>query len=370
MKNVKRPNKPVKKTIQPIDVTEGMVDKEASFEKLIQNTYNGNPLIFTHQPYMSINPADISSLIIQTKKILSAYSETFGDKLGNKQYNISLSMGNETFTETFMMGIISSILWLREYIRKSDETFGIEERDIKTTLNVFDSMKLPTMHDVFTNEKGELVTPTSPQGYMTMVKSIVQWLHDGCDISTNEQLSNMQVAKILTDVCMNRAPMMPFIVYNIGDVSSSDMFALHDYISKRINIANYLSNDFIYRNQPRFNIVECGTGVTSIINHPLSKIVLGERSNDGTTKWLGAFMQTEGFNQMCKDHDVDPNMINRYLVTNTIEMHRKNLKDEDRTAMFIENNSYAKRMLEMYTRINAIDNIPSNVNEPQNEVKS
>jgi hypothetical protein len=168
------------------------------------------------------------------------------------------------------------------------------------------------------------------------------WMTSG--ISSFKQVDkvriNMELSKFLTGLALESSPSIPHTAYYIGSIKTSNMFNL--------------SEKSIELNQPKFVVQTENSPLVGIAGHPLANMIYGQIKNDNVN-WVGEFQESEEFRKLCINAGVTCTDVQKYVLVNGIESHKKNLLRNDPIAKFIESQHYTKKIFELRTKIYSVE---------------
>jgi hypothetical protein len=115
-----------------------------------------------------------------------------------------------------------------------------------------------------------------------------------------------------------------------------------------------MTDKSIELNQPKFVVQTENSPLVGIAGHPLANMIYGQIKNDNVN-WLGVFQDSEEFRKLCINAGLTPADVQKYVLMNGLESHKKNLLKNDPIAKFIEAHQYTKEIFEMRAKIYSIE---------------
>ena len=312
---------------------------------------NENPVDYFDKMYDVINPGMVMEAVEEAKRIIEIESETTKKSKKKKEHvNIYLTLGGDSLNKSFYTGIISTLMWLPNYIREVGQRMDISNENIETTLKVLKECKLPQIHDIkeeTVNDQKVSVKPSGVRHYSAFLGSIVSWLSNGV---TNFQVkgsmkTNLEMCRYLTSVALNNFPSVPFCSYHIGSIDTLDIFKLSEKMGKSFDWTKYMSNECYMLNEPKFFVTTSNAPIVGIVGHPLTETFIAE-IKEGQAKWVGLFIETEEFAKICANNGLTAEMIKKYIIGTSEKQHEKNVAQKDPIAMFLENQKITKQCFE------------------------
>jgi hypothetical protein len=260
---------------------------------LVSKIPDENPLEYFDQIYANIHPIMMSEALKQAKTILEA--EDKKSKKAQEEVDVYLTLGGENLNKSFYTGVIATLLWLPEYLKKAVSKFNISQIDADTCQKVLNACHLPVVHDVseeVINGVKVHVEPSSVRHYSAFLSSIISWCNNGVTDFTvkGKQKTNMELARYLSSAALNTFPSIPFAAYHVGTVKTEAPFELAEKMGKSMKWTDYMSNENYQLNEPKFVCTLHNAPIISIPGHPLSDTYIAE-VRDGNTKWLGIFVE-------------------------------------------------------------------------------
>ena len=317
---------------------------------LIGTISTENPLEYFNSMYKSINPMAIDIALDSAEKVL----ENQNTKNGSKTANVFMTIGGDSLNDSFLQGIIATLLWLPEYIKDIMEVKKLSRDDVNTTLKVFEECNLPRVFDAFDEKidgKTVKVNPSSCRHYSLFLTAITQWCFNGVSSfkNTGEPRSNIEMVRYLTSTALNSFPSIPFCSYFIGQCKTNDYAELAENLTKNFNWTEYMSKEAYSINQPRFQVCSGRSPLVGCCNHPLAMLLVGETTNNKTT-WLSVFCEGEEFAKLCLDNSLTVNEVKEYVLKTSKEQHRKKVSENDKIAKFVDKNKLISQGFQLLHR--------------------
>jgi hypothetical protein len=314
---------------------------------------NENPLEFFDQLYKTISPNMMNFAVKESKALLQKENKKNGHNV-----NVFLTLGADNMQRALYTGAIGSILWLNSFIDKAASVNKIEKNDADVCKKVLRSLDLPSVSDAFYNENSlESFTPNSTlRHYSYFLSNFVVWMTSGITAfkQTDKVRTNMELCRFLTGLAIESFPSIPHTAYYIGSIKTNDMFTLSEKLAKTLDFTKYMSEKSIELNQPKFVVQTENSPLVGIAGHPLANMIYGQVKNDNV-KWLGVFQESEEFRKLCLNAGLTSTDVQKYVLVNGMESHKKNLLKNDPIAKFIESQHYTKEIFELRTKIYSIE---------------
>ncbi len=316
-------------------------DLNIYLQHLLSTVTPENPLDYFNDMYKSINPHCITVAKEEGKKILN--NET--QKKGDKQCNVYLTLGGDSINKFLMEGIIAALLWLPYYIQDVADVYKLSREEVDTTLKILNAVNLPKVFDAQVEQDGEqdIKQPSNCRHYASFLIAIIRWLTTGVTAfkQTGEPRTNMELVRYLAATSLNSFPSIPYCAYFIGQTKTNDMAKLAEKLAKSVNFQEFMSKDSYQINSPKFVVQTQDAPLVGISGHPLGELFVGML--DDTTKkteWLGVFVKSEQFEQLCTENGLSVNEVHEYVMGISKQQHTKILQDKKhpkrKIAEFIE----------------------------------
>jgi hypothetical protein len=330
-----------------------------------------NPLENFDDMYCSINPCMMAKAVETGKQVLSNFNNKIEkqNKTKNKtdsdeepeNAEVYITLGGDSLNQSFYNGMIATLLWLPTYLKNTQLRLGINEKDLKTTLEVFKQARLPQVHDVkeeMINGNKVIINPSSTRHYSAFLTSIVSWLADGVTSISNQKTlkTNLELTRYLANCATRSFPSVPFASYHIGSVKTtrSNMFTLSEQLGKSMNWTDYMTPESFKLNEPKFVVTSENSPVVGIVGHPLSETFIGE-VKQGKVNWLGLFVESEEFGKLCAQDGLTAAMIKKYIINTSPSQHFENLNKKHPIATFIEKNSLTKQCFDWRHQLSSVN---------------
>ena len=312
------------------------------FQHLLSTVTPENPLEYFNDMYKSINPHCINIAKEEGKKILSNESS----KKGEKPVNVYLTLGGDSINKFLMEGIIAALLWLPYYVQDVADVFKLSREEVDTTLKVLNLINLPKVFDAKIEQDGaeDIKQPSNCRHYASFLIAIIRWLTTGVTAfkqTGDETKTNIELVRYLAATAINSFPAIPYCAYFIGQTKTNDMGKLAEKLAKSVNFREFMTKDAYQINSPKFVVQSMDAPLVGISGHPLGELFVGML--DDTTKkteWLGVYVKSEQFEQLCTENGLSVNDVHDYVLGISKAQHEKILSDKknskNRIAEFIE----------------------------------
>ena len=299
---------------------------------LLSTITTENPLEFFNDMYKSINPHCIRIAKEEAKKLLE--KQTSKSSKDDKLVNVYFTLGGDSINRFLMEGIIATLLWLPYYVQDVEEVFKIPHEDVLTTIKVLNSIMLPKVMDAKDINNGEQKeTASNCRHYASFLIAIIRWLTTGITMfhNTGESRTNMELVRYLTATALNTFPSVPYCAYFLGQTKTPDMANLTETLAKQIypTLQDLMTKDAYQINSPKIVVQTQDAPLVGISGHPLGELYVGML--DDTTKkteWLGVFVKSEQFEQLCAEHGMSVNEVHEYVMGISKAQHMKILQDK------------------------------------------
>ena len=332
--------KSLTQNINNFDVNNYKDDLSLYFKHLLSTITTEQPLDYFNDMYKSINPHCITVAKEEAKKVLNSES-----KRGDKNVNVYMTLGGDSINKFLMEGIIATLLWLPNYIQDIADVYKLSRDEVNTTLKILNAINLPKVFDAQVEQDGnkDVKQPSNCRHYASFLIAIIRWLTSGVTMfkQTGEPRTNMELVRYLSSTALNTFPSVPYCAYFIGQTKTNDMAKLSEKLAKSVNFQEFMTKDSYQINSPKFVVQTQDAPLVGISGHPLGELYVGML--DDTTKkteWLGVFVKSEQFNQLCTENGLSVNEVHEYVMGVSKAQHEKILQDKRnsryRIAEFIE----------------------------------
>lgn len=337
-------------------------NQELTFQELLGaylgKIYPINPVEYFDKIYASINPGMMIEAIQEAKTIVEAENNKKAKK--GEQANVFVTLGGENLTQNFYTGVISTLIWLPNYIKEVSEKLQLSSHETDICLKMLKECKLPQIHDVYNttvNNVNVTVNPSNTRHYAAFLSSIISWMNSGVtDFQVKGSMkTNGELCKYLSALAVDSFPSVPFASYYIGSCKTNDIFALSEKIGKSFDWTKYMTTDCYMLNEPKFVVTTDNAPIVSIAGHPLTDTFIAE-IKDGDAKWVGLFIETEEFAALCAKEGLSTTMIKKYIINNTLQQHKDNLEKKDEIALFLEKNKIVKQCFDLRQKFSCLEN--------------
>ena len=329
---------------------------------LVSNMSTENPLDYFDKIYSSINPIMMMNAVEAAKELVKNENDVSKGKLKGKnkeEANVFITLGGESLTQNLYTGVIGTLLWLPQYITEVAKKNGVDDHSLEICLNVLNKCSLPKVHDVkesvIDNQKVQ-IKPSSIKHYTAFLSSILSWLNNGvtdCTVS-GVMKTNYELSKYLSSVAINSFPSVPFGVYYIGTCKTNDLTKLAEDLGKSFDWTKYMSNESYIINEPKFVVTTNNAPIVSVVGHPLTE-TFAVKTEDGESKWLGLFVETEEFAKLCAQSGITVNQLKKYIITTSEQEHLNNLEKHDPIAEFINKQKITNEIFKLRHKFSSVD---------------
>ena len=323
---------------------------------LVSSVSTENPLDYFNSMYKSINPMAIDLALESAKKILVNTSKSAAKASAQdpKIARVFMNIGGDSVNDSFLQGIIATLLWLPDYIRDIMEVKHLSREEVDTCLKVLGECNLPKVFDAFDKKidgKTVKINSSSCRHYALFLTAITQWCFNGITIfkNTGEPRSNIEMVRYLTATALNTFPSIPFCSYYVGQCRTEDYAKLAENLTKNFNWTEYMSKEAYAINQPRFQVCSEDAPLVACCNHPFAMLLVGETTNNKTT-WLSIFCEGEEFAKLCLDNSLTVNEVKEYVLKTSKEKHRDNLTAGHKIAKFVDKNKLVSQGFQLLHR--------------------
>lgn len=338
------------KNIKLNDILNAMVSK-ASDE---------NPVEYFDKVYASINPIMMMNALEEAKAIVANENATSSKSKKQKETaEVYITLGGESMSQNFYTGIISTLLWLPEYLKNVADKCGIDDQALSTTLNVLDKCALPKIHDI----KEEVVDgtrievkPSNVRHYTAFLASIVSWLNNGVNMFkiNGVMKTNLELSRYLSAAALGNFPSVPFGCYHVGSCKTTDIMKLSENLGKSFDWLKFMTDECYTINEPKFVVTTDNAPIVGIAGHPLTE-TFAVKTEDGESKWLGIFVETEEFTKMCVQSGFSANQLKKYIISTSPEEHHTKLNANDPVAVFIEKQKMTSEIFKLRHKFSSVD---------------
>ena len=259
-----------------------------------------------------------------------------------------LTIGADKNIKSLYNSFIGGLLWLNDYIETVYDKFGINPDEKDIYLKVLQQIHLPTVHD----------EDSICRYYASFLSSFVTWLCYGTTLTNckDKLKTNMELSRYLSSIALNSFPSLPFTCYYIGTTKTNDHMELAEKLASCVKFTDYMTDESIYLNQPKFVVQTENTPLVGISGHPLANMIYGQ-INNGNTEWFGLFQESEEFEKICQKNGVSCKDIKKYMYQTTDSEHNKNIEKGDSIARFIESQPFTKELFKMRHKVYGIRNL-------------
>lgn len=312
-------------------------------QSLLDSITVENPLDYFNDMYKSINPHCIEVAKEEAKKVLKNENNNKNDKL----VNCYLTLGGDGINKYLIEGILASLIWLPLYINDVAETFKLSREETETCIKVLNTISLPKITDLEGIETKESESKSNNKSscrhYASFLIAIIRWLTTGVTSfkNTGEGRTNLELIRYLSSTALNSFPSIPYCAYFIGQTHTPDMSKLCEKLTKSVNFSEFMTRESYQLNSPKFVVQTEDAPLVGISGHPLGDLYVGMLDNTTKkTEWLGVFVKSEQFEQLCVENGLNVNDVHEYVMGISKDQHSKILQDRKNkrynVAQFIE----------------------------------
>lgn len=326
---------------------------------MVHRASNENPTEYFDKVYASINPIMMMAALDSARDIIEAENLTSSKtKKPKEEAEVYITLGGESMNQSLYTGIIGALLWLPRYLRDAAPKFGVDQRSVDIALDVLNKCALPQIHDVKEEViKGEKVRiePSSIRHYTAFLAAIVSWLNDGVNAFSVKGIAktNLELVRYLSAAAVDSFPAIPFGCYHVGTCKTTDITKLTETLGKSFDWLKYMTDESYTINQPQFVITTTNAPVVSIIGHPLTE-TFAVKTEEGVSKWLGIFIETEEFAKMCANAGFTTDQLKKYIITTSPNEHSKKLQQHDPIATFINKQKMTQEMFKLRHKFSSV----------------
>ena len=327
---------------------------------LVSKSSTENPIDYFDKIYESINPIMMMTALDEARGIIANENNLSSkSKKPKENAEVYITLGGESMTQNLYTGIIATLLWLPKYIQDVASKFDIDDHSLDVCLSVLNRCALPKIHDVkeevINGEKIE-IKPSNIKHYTAFLVAIISWLNDGINMFKVSGImkTNLELARYLSAIAINSFPAVPFGCYHVGTCKTTDITKLTENLGKSFDWLKYMTDESYTINQPNFVVTTDNAPVVSIIGHPLTE-TFAVKTEDGISKWLGIFVETEEFNKMCAKEGFTTDQLKKYIITTSIEDHNKKLQQHDPIAVFINKQKMTNEIFKLRHKFSSVN---------------
>ena len=326
---------------------------------MVSNVSTENPTEYFDKIYSSVNPIMMMEALNEARAIIeNENTVSMKSKKSKETAEVYITLGGESMTQNLYTGIIAALTWLPNYLRDIAPKFDIDEHSLDVCLSVLDKCALPKLHDVKEEViKGEKVKiePSNIKHYSAFLAAIISWLNDGVGLFKvkGTMKTNLELCRYLSAAAVESFPAIPFGCYHVGTCKTTDIAKLTENLGKSFDWLKYMTDESYTINQPQFVVTTDNAPVVGIIGHPLTE-TFAVKTEEGVSKWLGIFVETEEFNKICAQAGITVNQLKKYIITTSPEEHQKKLQQHDTVATFINNQKLTNEIFKLRHKFSSV----------------
>ena len=295
---------------------------EQMLVSLLQRIPMDDGLRYCQSMYDSLNPALISYITGKSREQIKSMSI----KRGTKEADIYFTIGGDSWSKSLFVGFISAILWIEDYILSMGETYKVSTNERKIFSDVLRKMHLPTIMQSANPKNAKYGAST----YAQILANFVVWLSRASIANkANDKItrSNREVVECLTSTALDSFPAIPFTAYHLGTVKAdeSSIRSIAESLSADKGWRDYLSEQFIAINEPKFVVTASTAPIVGIIGHPLCSLQYGANDN-GTIQWITSFANSPEFERLCTQKGIAPNSVREYVERTSAEKYKQDIE--------------------------------------------
>lgn len=327
---------------------------------LVSNSSTENPIEYHSHMYDSINPIMMEAALNEAKSVLeNETSKTIKTKKPKEDAEVYITLGGESMTQSLYTGIIATLLWLPQYLKDAAKSFNIDQQSLNTTLSVLDKCALPKAHDIkeeSINGEKIKINPSNIKHYTSFLAAIISWLNNGVNMFKIEGImkTNLELCRYLSSVALGSFPSVPFACYHVGSCKTLDIMKLTENLGKSFNWLDYMTDESYVINEPKFVVTTANAPVVGIAGHPLTE-TFAVKTEDGISKWLGVFVETEEFSKLCAQNGLTVDQLKKYIISTSQEEHAKKLSKNDPIALFINKQKMTNEIFKLRHKFSSVN---------------
>lgn len=311
------------------------------FQVLVSKVTTEDPLVYLDSAYKSVNPGMLEHAISEAKEKFKELNK----KTDQKKLNCYLTIGGDSYNQSFWNGCIATLLWLQDYLDIAKHSFHINNEEIQTCKNVLSRIQLPKVTDV-TIEGTDIKTISNCRHYAAFLSSVAHWCTSGISrIKTSESAhTNMEMVRLLGTTALNHFPSVPFAAYFIGQIHNNDPCKCAEAMASVVDFSKYMSAESLEINDPKLIVQTDNSPVIGTVTHPLTNTIIGQNTAS-SFEWLGMFSTTDEFDKICISNGLTSQDVKKYILTNDETSHSRNVQHKDKIALFVESQHLTKSMI-------------------------
>lgn len=323
---------------------------ESVLRKLLNDITTDGGLRYLETMYDSLNPALIRHIVEEGKDTL----KSINTKRGSKDADVYFTLGGDGWMKSLFIGFIAGILWTEDYIVNIGASRGVSAKELETYRKVLRKMSLPTIATTHSEELAKYGART----YAQMLANFVTWLSRASmanAVTSKVTRSNKEVVECLVSTALDSFPAIPFTAYHIGSVKCDEksIKTIAEELSTKNQWQEYLSDQFISINSPKFVVVSSGAPLIGIVGHPLC--VLDYGVNDGQyTTWMSNFSTSAEFDSICTKHGQSPANVREYVEHTSSKQFEEDVEKKHPIATLLHNQKISPAIFQALKATNSL----------------
>jgi len=326
---------------------------------IVSTASTENPVDYFDKIYESINPIMMMNALEEAKDLVNSENIVASkSKKPKENAEVFITLGGESITQNLYTGIIATLLWLPKYLKDCASKFDIDDHSLDVCLSVLNKCALPKIHDIKEEVvKGEKVEikPSNIKHYTAFLAAIISWLNDGVNMfKVNGMMkTNLELVRYLSAAAVGSFPAVPFGCYHVGSCKTTDIAKLAENLGKSFDWLKYMTDESYTINEPKFVVTTDNAPVVGIVGHPLTE-TFAVKTEDGISKWLGIFVETEEFNKMCAQSGFTCDQLKKYIITTSPKEHEEKLRQHDPIATFINKQRMTNEIFKLRHKFSSV----------------
>jgi hypothetical protein len=166
--------------------------------------------------------------------------------------------------------------------------------------------------------------------------------------------TNLELARYLSAVALSNFPSVPFGCYHVGSCKTTDIMKLTETLGKSFNWLDYMTDESYVINEPKFVVTTSNAPIVGIVGHPLTE-TFAVKTEDGVSKWLGVFVETEEFSKLCAQNGLTTDQLKKYIITTSELEHAQKLAKNDPVALFINKQKMTNEIFKLRHKFSSVN---------------